>query len=116
MEEQDVLTYLRAKNQSRARRIALSALIALICLYILLKFQSFTFPFMDWMAAGAFLMTLLLNSDYVGWDNVTKKQLLSIIERQVNNDPDAQRIIAAKNAAEEVAEEEVGQEQPDGTT
>lgn len=117
MEEKDVLTYLKAKNQSRARRIALSALVALICLYILLKFQNFTFPFMDWMAAGAFLMTLLLNSDYVGWDNVTKKELLSIIEKQVNEDPEAQRVIAAKQAADEIVEEEeVALEQTDSSS
>lgn len=98
MDKQDVLKYLRAKKQEKMRYIVTLASIVTLVLYILLRLNFVEFPYMDALAAGVFLGGVLGNSDIIKWGNITKSELLDIIERQVNSDPEALKYFSDKNA------------------
>ena len=99
MEEKDIRTYLKARTQGRRRKIATLFAILTIVLYVVLRIYGFNSIYINAVALGAFLGSVILNSDLFGWGNVTRGELLSIIERQISKDPEALKSISQKDAS-----------------
>ena len=92
MNERDLNTYLMAKKQhSGVSRFLSLLLYFILACYILLKFSGIEFQYLDSIGLGVFISFLFLNKDFslLGSTVVTNKDLLKIIENQINRDPEA---------------------------
>ncbi len=96
MNERDIDIYLRAKHQQKLARLVAIAAIFLTIFYIALRIIGVDFQYMDAIFGGLVIGALSFN--FGSWSNVSNRDLLSLIERQINKDPKAIEILSRKCA------------------
>lgn len=99
MNEGDIQLYLRAKD-----RWSYGNLVVHIANFLgLLAISSLFIPVLNEFTIHLFLAAIFIGTSTYGVGSrsyVTRKQLLEILERQVNSDPDSLAFIAAKSREE----------------
>lgn len=58
----------------------------------------FDVPYMSEIAGAMVLGGIIGNSDFIGFGNITKTELLDIIGRQINREPKALKLLLADHA------------------
>jgi hypothetical protein len=89
MNERDFQILLRAKRQIARESSIRSFLIVGICFAAVLRMLSIELPVLYPLLFVILLVYLVVNSDFIGNRGlVSKRDLVKLIERNINNDPD----------------------------
>ncbi len=88
MEKRDLNQYIRAKRQTKISAHVIVAAIVIIGIYVVLSIMNAEIPHLEYVAIGVLIGCIAANID-AGWSIVSKRELLGIIERQIQKDPDA---------------------------
>ncbi|MBL4795073.1 MAG: hypothetical protein JKY24_06150 [Pseudomonadales bacterium] len=92
MDEMDIKLYIKAKIQNSGfNRVFSLVLLASVFTFILLTYSGFEFQYMNTLGLALILGYIVQNKEFklFGSRMVTSKDLLSVIERQINRDPSA---------------------------
>jgi hypothetical protein len=84
----DIKMYLQAKRQSKTDKNIELVAVAIALLAIMLKLALVDSPYLNSIIFCALLIVFVLNCDFhiFGIRNITKNDLLSIVERSINAD------------------------------
>lgn len=94
--EKEVDIYLKAKRQLKIGRAIATLCISMLVIFICLRIFDVNNIYLD-MAVVCIFVGSLVNADGGTFSTyVSKSKLLKIIERQINNDPEAIKYIASK--------------------
>lgn len=96
MVSKDIETFLAAKRQESIRQRIHIAVIGVVLIYVVFLFLGLNPPFAGYIVSG--IIVGALSFDLSGWSKPTTTDLLEVIERQINSDPNAIRLLAEKNA------------------
>ena len=96
MNERDIEVYIRAKRHQKLARLFVLSAISLILFYIALRTIGVDFQYMDAVFGG--LVIGALSFDVGAWSKASKKDLLEVIEHQINQDPKAIEMLSRKCA------------------
>jgi len=97
--EKEIDTYLNAKRQLKIRRAIAILCILMLIIFICLRVFSVNNLYLD-IAVVSVFVGALVNADGGSYSTyVSKSKLLKIIERQINNDPEAIKYIASKKTS-----------------
>ena len=88
MNDFDIKMYLKAKKQSKIDKKITLVAVAIALLSFIVKFLFVDSPFLNLNIFGALLTLFLINCDFhiIGIRNITKDDLLGVIERAINAD------------------------------
>lgn len=94
--ENDIELFLKAKRQLKIRRNILILCILSLITWIALRFAGINHTYLDTAALAVFFAGLANADGGAFFAFIPKSKLLEIIERQINNDPQAIKYIAQK--------------------
>ena len=89
MNLEDVRIYSKAKRQLKIGKYILSLAIIVMVISIAWMFTGVDSDWAKITAITAFIVALLSQNGFLGWGIVSQSQLIEIIERQINCDPEA---------------------------
>lgn len=99
MEKQDIEVYLKAKKNQRYQNIALILVLIIEVVWFALYLTGSSTPQINLIALASLVGFLLIgNLGFLG--GVTKTDLISVLERQIDRDPEALRYLAKQSAAD----------------
>lgn len=90
----DIKLYLKAKQQQKIGKIITVVAILFIALYVVLLFLGISTEFVEPIVIGVFIGAVWINNGTLGWWNVSKNQLIEVIEHQINSDPEAMKYLS----------------------
>ncbi|OMH37506.1 hypothetical protein BGP75_09000 [Motiliproteus sp. MSK22-1] len=89
MENSTVILLTKAKRQVALERLIAVIGLVLISIQFLLMLFELTYPNHSVVTWGMIIGLVLVNSDILGMSRVTKTQLISALESEINRDPNA---------------------------
>jgi hypothetical protein len=94
--EKEIDIYLEAKQQSKANKAMTVISILALITFVALRLLDISNAYLDVVVISVFIGALVNANGSSFISHVTRSQLLKIIERQINSDPEAIKYVASK--------------------
>ena len=94
MNESDVQKFLKAKQKMKYRKLAIWLPVVLILVYgIIIIFTDFSSPYLNALLVGAVFTGFLNGTGQLDKNDITRDELLDMIERQINSNETALKLM-----------------------